>query len=115
MRPGRGPEGYSERRLFAQHRRQPIIAAYDERDRGPVLGAPPLQPPRKGRAVHALAVLVQDDDGCVVRNDIGDGDRFFQHPAPSISGMTIPDFDDVQSAHADAATGVSRTFSITLR
>jgi len=74
MRPCRGPERNGKRRLFPQHGRQPIVAADDERNGGSVLGAPSLQPPRQGCAAYALTMLVQDYDGCIVRDDIGDGD-----------------------------------------
>ena len=81
----------------------------------PVSVAPALQMPCEGGARYALAALVEDHGDGAFGNDVGDGDRFFQHPALGIVGAAFPDLDDVDVGHPDAAAGRGRALAIALR
>ncbi len=102
---------------FAFSRRlgaSPSAAADDEHDRGLVLPSPILQPAGDHGAAHVLAALIQNHRDGAVGDDIGDGDRFFEHAPGGIAGAALLDLDDVEGAQAGAATGVSRAFAIAL-
>src|ERR1700720_1470257 len=68
VRPCGRAESNRQLRLLAQAGGEPVVAAEDERDGGFVLRAPALQSPRKGRAAHALAALVQNHYDAVLGN-----------------------------------------------
>src|SRR6185369_10788843 len=82
---------------------------------GRVLGSPTLQAARERSAVHALAALVQDHRDRALRDDVGDGDRFFEHAAGGIAGAALLDLDDIEGAQARGAAGIRRALAIALR
>ena len=53
--------------------------------------------PRSSRITH---------DGAL-RNDVGDGDRFFEHAPLGAVGAAFPDLDDVEVCQPDAAAGIA--------
>ncbi len=48
-------------------------------------------------------------------DEVGDGDRFFEHAPGGIAGAALLDLDDVDGVQAGAATGVGRALAIALR
>ena len=83
--------------------RQPIGAADDETDRRTVLGPPLPQLGRQRRAVERAAALVEHDHDCPLRNDIGDGDGFFDAsplgvatPVAMVNGRIPAPFDSTE-------------------
>jgi hypothetical protein len=61
-----------------------------------VLRPPALQAAGEGRAAHALAALVQDHRDRALRDDVGDGDRFFEHATGGIAGAALLDLHDIE-------------------
>ncbi len=47
-------------------------------------------------------------------NDVGEGDRFFEHAALGIVGAAFADLDDVDVGQPDAAAGVGRALAVAL-
>jgi hypothetical protein len=95
--PGRCTERQRQVRLVAQADRKPVGAADDKHRRRLGLHTPSLDVAGKGRARQALAPGIHQDRDGALRNDIGDGDRFFEHPAGRIVGAALPDLDDIEA------------------
>ena len=106
VRPGGGAEGDGEISLFPQARCETVGGADDEGDRRRVLGSPTLQAARERSAVHALAALVQDYRDRALRDDVGDGDRFFEHAARGIAGE-FAHYGAIENQHVNHILDVS--------
>jgi hypothetical protein len=47
-------------------------------------------------------------------NEVGDGDRFFEHAPGDVAGTALLDLDDVNGAQSGAATRVGRALAVAL-
>ena len=103
MRPCCRPECKLEIGTFAQAGRHTVGAADDEARRRPVLRPPFAELGRECRAVEAASALVEDDHDRAFRDNIGDGNRFFDAAA----------LDVLRRAVTDWAKGKAFDFNIT--
>src|ERR1051326_8266967 len=78
MWPGRLAERQPQAGLLPEARGKAVSASYHEhRRRTPVL--PPFaELGRKRAAVETFSARVEHHNGCVLRNDVGECDRFFE-------------------------------------
>src|SRR5262249_54552635 len=104
MRPGRLTKSNGKACLLTQAGCQPVGSADDEYDRGLVLLPPALQAAGESGAAHAFAASIQDHRDGTIGDDIGDGDRFFEHAPRRVARAALLELHDVDGAPTRAAT-----------
>src|SRR5882672_12753783 len=115
MRPGGSAEGELEARLVVQRRREPVVAADDEHSRRTSVVAPASKPVGERGTVEALAALVENDGDGLVGNEALERDRFLDHALADLLRAALANFDNIDVAEADAASGLVGALPVALR
>src|SRR4029078_3356075 len=66
----------------------------------------------KRAAVEVLSVGIEHHHGRILRNDVGERDRFFDHALGGIAGAALPDFDDFDVTQAELPAGLRGTLAV---
>src|SRR6476646_2317710 len=75
---------------------------------------PSSEPLRQCGAVEAFAALVEDDGDRLVRNHVGERDRFLNDALADLLGAAFADFHNFRIAETDPAAGLLGAFAIAL-
>src|SRR5579883_3357165 len=106
MRPSDRPKGDHQLCLVTQAPRHSIRSAHYEDRCWSVGSSPILQMSRKCRAVHVGTVFVQKNRDGMLRNHVGDGDRFFERAAFDILGPALLDLKHIEGGQPNLAAEV---------
>ena len=69
---------------------------------------------RKRAAVEILSAGIEHHHGGVLRNDVGERDRFFDHALAGIASTAFPDFDDFDITQTKLTAGLRGTLAVAL-
>ena len=114
MRPGGSAEREPHARLVTEAGGEAIVAADDEHGRRAAVVAPAAEPRRERGAIQALAARVEDEGDGLVGNNIGQRDRFFDHPLANLLGTAFADFHNIHVTKADVPAGLLGALAIAL-
>src|SRR4029078_3354208 len=112
VRPGRLGERQPQRALLPWFSGGPSAPPDQEHCRRPPALPPFAELGRKRAAVETLSAGIEHNHGCVLRNDGGERDRFFDHALAGIAGAAFPDFDDFDVAQTELTASLRGTLAI---